>query len=358
MVGRLTRRGFAAVAAMAIWGTARSTTTHAGLGSVLPAPSPTEWSLFRERFITPGGRIVDTGNGGASHSEGQGWALLMAEAHDDRATFDRVLAWTRRELKRPYDSLHAWRWMPNRPLAVEDGNNAADGDIFIAWALVRAARRWNRPELMEMASGICADLARLCVKQVAGRTVLLPAAAGFDRREHVVVNPSYYVFPAFADLAATVGQDGPWMDLYRDGLLLLREARFGRWGLSPDWVQLSRQGGRPAPASGWAPRFSYDAMRVPLYLAWGGLAMEPAARAAVTFWTWNGLPYQPAWTEFAGDQLASYPIGPAQRAIAALAQNPVGPVSLPSVRDAEDYYAAALILLSRMALAERLPLLA
>jgi endoglucanase len=355
MGSSLTRRSFAVLAATAVWGATR-TSSHAELGLSYPAPSPGEWALFRERFLLPNGRVVDTANGNSSHSEGQGWALLMAEAHDDRATFDRVLLWTRRELKRPYDSLHAWRWMPNRPMAVEDGNNASDGDIFIAWALARAARRWNRPELQEISTAICADLVRLCVRNVAGRTVLLPAAAGFERRDHVVVNPSYYVFPALADLAATAG--GPWMDIYRDGLLLLQEARFGRWGLPPDWVQLSRQGGRPSPASGWPPRFSYDAMRVPLYLAWGGLASEPAARAAVAFWTRGGMSYQPAWTEFPGDKLASYSLGPAHRAIAALAQSPVGPVALPSVRDAQDYYSAALTVLSHMALAERLPSLA
>jgi endoglucanase len=355
MVGKLTRRSFAGLAAVAVWGAGR-TAGHAGFSVPQPPPNPTEWALFRDRFIMPNGRTVDTGNGDASHSEGQGWTLLMAEAHDDRATFDRVLLWTRRQLKRPYDSLHAWRWMPNRPMSVEDGNNATDGDIFIAWALSRAARRWKQPELQAMSTAICADLERLCVREVAGRTVLLPAAQGFERRDHVVVNPSYFIFPAFADLAATEGEDSPWNSLYQDSLALLREARFGRWGLPADWLQLPRQGGRPLPATGWAPRFSYDAVRVPLYLAWGGLAMEPAARAAVEFWTSASLPYQPAWTEFAGDKLAPYPIGPGHRAIAALAGHPVGPVALPSVRDAADYYAGALVMLSHIALAERLPL--
>lgn len=356
MVGSVTRRSFAILAAAAAWGAGR-TTGHAEFSVAQPSPNMAEWALFRDRFITSSGRTVDTGNGGASHSEGQGWTLLMAEAHDDRVTFDRVLTWTRRQLKRPYDTLHAWRWMPNRPMAVEDGNNAADGDIFIAWALARAARRWREPELQAMSSAICADITRLCVREVAGRTVLLPAAQGFERRDHVVVNPSYAVFPAFADLAAIEGDDTPWKNLYRDSLALVREARFGRWGLPADWLQLPRQGGRPSPATGWAPRFSYDAMRVPLYLAWGGMGNEAVAQAAANFWTGGNLPYQPAWTEFPGDKLASYPVGPGQRAIAALARTHVGPVELPSVRDTEDYYAAALVMLSHIARAERLPVI-
>jgi endoglucanase len=367
MVGTTTRRGFAILFGAGIVGVGRSP-GHAELSPPMPSPNDAEWILFRDRFISQNGRVIDTGNGNASHSEGQGWALLMAEAHDDRGTFERVLKWTLRELRRPNDSLHAWSWKPNRPRPVEDANNATDGDIFIAWALARADRRWGRPDLLKQAIAIRDDLERLCIRQVAGRTVLLPAAFGFEHRSNVVVNPSYYVFPAFSDLAAlTAGAvsgsaaltASPWMALHRDGLTLLREARFGRWGLPADWVGLARTGGRASPAQQWVPRFSYDAVRVPLYLTWAGLAMEPAARAADAFWNHGGYPYQPAWAEFAGDRIAPYPVNSGQRAVALLAAHPgPGTVALPSIRDAQDYYAGALTMLSHIAMAERLPLLA
>lgn len=355
MIGTTTRRGFAALAAVLAFSGGRNA-GHAELQVPPGSPSPTEWISFRDRFIHASGRVVDTGNGDTSHSEGQGWALLMAEAHDDRATFDRVLAWTQRELNRPGDALHAWCWRPGRPRAVEDTNNATDGDIFIAWALARAANRWKRPELRGAAAAICDDLARLCTRIVDGRTVLLPAAFGFEHRDHVVVNPSYYVFPAFADLSTLSPGNSPWMKLHEDGLALLREARFGRWGLPADWLRLSRGGGRVSPAPGWVPRFSYDAVRVPLYLSWAGLAMEPAARAVTAFWSQGGA-YQPAWAEFAGDRVAPYALSSGQRAVARLVANTApGAVPLPRVREAQDYYSAALTLLSHIAMAERLPL--
>jgi endo-1,4-beta-D-glucanase Y len=358
MLRTMTRRSFAAVAAAAIWGTTAHNPGHADYRALPQAPSNAEWSLFRNRFINGEGRVIDTGNGNSSHSEGQGWALLMAEAHGDRATFDRVLAWTQRALKRPHDALHAWQWRPDRARPVEDGNNAADGDIFIAWALLRAAHRWQRPELRQMASAICEDLARLCIRQIAGRTVLLPAAFGFDHRDAVVVNPSYYVFPAFADFAALGGAENPWSALYNDGVTLLREARFGRWGLPPDWLRLPRAGGRPSIAPGWEPRFSYDAVRVPLYLAWAGMAREPAAAAAVAFWNQPGLAYQPAWVTLTDNRGAPYALNSGQQAVARMAGN-LAPtaIALPSVAEADNYYAGALTLLSHIAMAERLPLL-
>src|ERR1700683_2892550 len=71
-----------------------------------------EWSKYRDRFITDDGRVRDPGNGEVSHTEGQGSAMLFAQAFDDRATFDRVWQWTARQLRRPDSALFAWRWDP------------------------------------------------------------------------------------------------------------------------------------------------------------------------------------------------------------------------------------------------------
>lgn len=350
----LSRRSFAGLVAGSLGLGLTRNPGHAELDVHHPLPDVGEYRAFNERFVQ-GGRVVDTGNNNISHSEGQGWSLLLAEAHDDQPTFNRLLAWTLRELRRPGDALSSWRWAPNTPVPVADRNNAADGDIFIAWALLRAARRWQRPELAQRAEAICADLERLCVREVDGRTLLLPAVFGFEHRDHLVVNPSYYAFPAFVDFAALRGPDSPWMRLHRDGLQLLREARFGRWQLPSDWVRVPRGGGRVSPAIGWPPRFSYDAVRVPLYLAWGGLALEPAAQSAARFFAEPG---NPAWTEFQGDRLAPYALSGGQRAVARLVTAPgAARVALPSVREAQDYYAASLTLLSQLAMRERLPLL-
>ena len=67
---------------------------------------------FRSRFMAPDGRIIDTGNRNISHSEGQGWGMLMALAADDRASFERIWVWTRRTPDRPRDALSAWRFRP------------------------------------------------------------------------------------------------------------------------------------------------------------------------------------------------------------------------------------------------------
>src|SRR3546814_3145959 len=46
---------------------------------------PTLWQGYKTRFLTPEGRIVDNGNGGVSHSEGQGYGMALAQAAGDGA---------------------------------------------------------------------------------------------------------------------------------------------------------------------------------------------------------------------------------------------------------------------------------
>lgn len=353
MPSNLTRRG------MVVLGTALLAAFPRKARNSESSPLPRlhdagEWQDFQRLYMTAEGRIVDTGNRNNSHSEGQGWGLLLAEAFGDEACFNRILAWTQREMRRPYDALYCWAWRPDRPNPVEDPNNATDGDIFIAWALSRAARRWARPELLEVSRAIVRDLHGACMREVGGRRVLLPAAFGFEHPGHVVLNPSYYVFPAFAELAALM-PGGAWPRLREDGLALLRQARFGRWGLPADWVQLPRDAGASLqPATGWAPRFSYDAVRVPLYLAWAGLSDEPVVQSAAHFWSENAPKPPPAWTEFVSDQLSPYTAGSGIRSIARLVQDKTArPEDMPRVREAPHYYGAALTLLARLAAFER-----
>jgi endoglucanase len=282
-----------------------------------PGPSPAlraAWTAFRARFLLPEGRVVDTGNGGISHSEGQGWALFCAVRCDDRAGFDLLLDWTRQALRRPGDSLHAWRHVPGAAQAWSDRNNASDGDLFIAAALLLAARRWGQSAYAGAGTAIARDVLRLLLRRVAGRTVLLPGAAGFEAAEHVILNPSYYAFPAIRLLAGAV-PDPAWLRLVADGVGLLREARFGRWGLPPDWLALRRADGAIALAPDRPPRFSYDAVRVPLYLAWSGLAEEPAAPAALSFWGDPAHPYLPAWTDLGSNHISAYAAGAGIEAI-------------------------------------------
>jgi endo-1,4-beta-D-glucanase Y len=240
------------------------------LGGALKAPGL--WQAYKARFITEQGRVVDTGNNFISHSEGQGYGMLLAVAANDRATFDRLWGWTRANLMVRDDKLSAWRWEPNQRPGVSDMNNATDGDILIAWALAEAADYWKDPALRAAGRRIAVEVAHKTVLfGTKMGAILLPAVAGFqaaDRTDGPVVNLSYYVFPAFSRLSL-VAPEIDWGGLTQTGLDLLDGARAQSETLPPDWVSL--KDGKVRPADGFPPRFSYDALRIPLYLAFAGV---------------------------------------------------------------------------------------
>jgi endoglucanase len=321
----------------------------------LPRPAITaddraEWQIFKQRFLAPEGRVVDTGNHNNSHSEGQGWGLLFAEAFDDQAAFDLILDWTATNLRRNGDALHAWRYKPDQPNHVDDYNNATDGDLFIAAALARAALRWGRPDLAQASGAIARDVLALLVREVDGRMLLLPAELGFEKREGVIVNPSYYAFGMLPYLEA-MAPSPAWQRLRADGLSVIQQGRFGPWGLPPDWLLVPRRGGMLAPAPSWPARFSYDAIRVPLHLAWSGLLTPEMHRAFQSYWVATGAA-TPAWIDLKTGAMAPYQAPAGMVAVSKLLtsqQDLALPFGLPSVRTATDYYSAALIVLSRLA---------
>jgi endoglucanase len=238
----------------------------AGIAGNLTVPAV--WEAWKRRFIEPDGRVIDDANGKISHSEGQGYAMLLAVAAADRPTFDRVWAWTRRNLMIREDGLAAWKWDPQARPPVTDRNNATDGDILIAWALAEAAEAWGDVAHRSAARRIVRALAPTRLTHDGLDGLLLPGLAGFgaaDRSDGPVINPSYFVFPAFERLAA-IAPDAGWRDTARAGLTFVADARFGPRHLTAEWVALG--GEALAPAEGFPAHFGYNAIRVPLYLAW------------------------------------------------------------------------------------------
>lgn len=273
--------------------------TGCGRSPEPPRPNAIElprapWESWKSRFLEPEGRVVDDGQKGITHSEGQAFALLLATAHDDRATFERVWSWTAQELAVREDALLAWRWEPQAQGGrVTDRNNATDADLIAAWALVRAHERWGQPVHRERAKRMAEDLRAAVVREGPQGPLLLPGAYGFEKPEGPVVNLSYWVFPAFAALHSV--DDSPtWPALERSGLALLSKARFGAASLPPDWLGV--RGQELVPAPGFAPRFGYDAVRVPLYLVWDERRDPALLSPFARFWKERDAAL-PAWID-------------------------------------------------------------
>jgi endo-1,4-beta-D-glucanase Y len=232
------------------------------------------WQQYKAKFIDPSGRVIDNANGGISHSEGQGYSMLLAERFGDKDAFAKAWLWTQQNLLVRPDRLAAWRWDPTSTLHVTDTNNATDGDLFMAWALSETGEKWNEPSYTRAAQEIADAVARADVAPSPFGPILKPAAAGFgakDQRDGPVVNLSYWVFSGLETLHKR-SEAADWNALAATGRKLIGKAQFGRQKLPSNWVALG--GSAPAPAAAFPRLFGYDAIRIPLYLAWSGTAQD------------------------------------------------------------------------------------
>lgn len=315
------------------------------------------WQAWKAVCLAEDGRVVDGFQNAASHSEGQGYGLLLAAMMDDRASFDAMLDWTTRNLAVRDDTLLAWRWQPDAVPPVADRNNAADGDLFHAWALSIAATRQQRPELTERAAAIVQDLLRLCVVEHpdgSGALLFLPGADGFRSAQQVVINPSYYMPLAMQQLA-TATQQPRLQQLAEDGVRLI-DGLAGT-GLVPDWVCLTASG-RVAPPARFSQNAGYEAIRVPLFALWSGHAASPAvtgfAKAAAAA---PGADYPVVFDATTGaviERSAHAGYG-AIAALAACAASPTpGSAMRPFVKD-QPYYPATLHLMALIAQVSQFP---
>lgn len=308
------------------------------------------WEAWRGAHLDFSGRVVDGPQGRASHSEGQGYGMVLASEMGDEDAFRRMLDWTEANLAIRPDSLLAWRWRPDLPERVPDLNNASDGDLFFAWALLRGADRFGEARWRDRAAAMAADLVRSCLVARPDRPdapILLPAAFGFVSEEGLVVNPSYMMPRALREVAAATGQ--PALARAADtGLALMREVAATR--PVPDWLRIGLAGLSPAP--GFSADAGYEAIRVPLFLAWSGEVDHPALRRAAA--ALSEAPPGRAATVLDGESgaILAYSDEPGYRAVAALAScaaTGARGATIPPFAPAQAYYPATLHLFTFIA---------
>ena len=132
---------------------------------------------------------------------------------------------------------------------------------------------------------------------------------------------------------------------------MLQAGRFGRWQLPPDWLRI--EGDQVRIADHFKPLFSYDAIRVPLYLAWDERNDATLTQPFTQFWDYfRGAPFTPPWTNLTNDSVDSYDAPPGFYTVMQLVYSQAGR-SPPNRRtppaEDEHYYSASLRLLGQLA---------
>ena len=307
-----------------------------------------DWAIFKGVFVMADGRVVDSPDG-TSHARNQGIALLGAVAADDRDAFNHILRWTEANLDIRGDGLYACEWLPE--VGVTAKRDGADGDILIAWALLRAQAKWHAPDYKEIALRSVAGIRKRLLREHAGYLILLPSAEGYDGLRSTTINLSYWIFPALKSFAAA-DPTPRWKQLADDGIKLLQQARFGASKLPTDWVDLDDHGA-VVPSAGQPPRFGSDAQQIPLYLAWGMTGdprLPDLQEPFLKRWAHDTGAIAPLWIDVSTGAIAPTRAGPGLDAILAVTRASVGkvPPVTPPITSALDYRAASLILLGEI----------
>ncbi len=229
---------------------------------VLSIALQADWNEYKNRFIQSDGRVIDKKNKNITHSEGIGYTLYFAYKFDDDKTFDLVYRWYGDNLPKNSFGLVSWKWGEDKENTWRtlDSNNATDGDLWIAYSLLLMAEKRQDLHLREEALSLMDAVKQHLIVRQKKRLFLLPGKEGFQKKEEIVVNPSYYRFDIFQAFAKE-DPDGPWRELEKDGEWLLHQANFTPLNLPADWISID-ENLTICPARN--KRFGYDAIRIPL----------------------------------------------------------------------------------------------
>lgn len=288
-----------------------------------------------------------------SHSEGQGYAMLISFLNNDKGTFDSVWNWTRNNLHVRKDGLFAWKWgkKANEEWGVIDYNNASDGDILIAYALAMAFGRWSDNLYKAEALRILEGIKKHLTVKWGDNTFILPGYYGF-KNENIILNPSYIIPSAYRKFSE-IDDKTFWDKVYNDGIFLFGRCTFGKLSLPPDWVVLKENEILVnAEKSG---RFGYEAIRIILYLTWEAKPVLPAGLSEI-FVIYEKLGYIPSYVDLINDSISLKSAPAGFYAVYAAAAKKSGRIDLSqkllksaidkASAEKDDYYSMSLLLLT------------
>jgi endoglucanase len=241
------------------------------------------WTQYKRTFIEESGRVIRPRNQNDTVSEGQAYGMLFAVILDDRDAFDRIHAWTKKELSREAlqaDHLLGWHWRAGK---VIDWNSASDADLDYIFALLLAHKRWGDEAFREEALLVAADVLEHETRRRNDLLLLIPGVWEDKDRDGLMINPSYFSPATYRLLTEATGEP-KWDELTASTYRIWESVgeymgkRKGA-GLIPDWCRYTTEG-EIRSINTRAPTYGWDALRYPLRAGFDALMWneEPARR--------------------------------------------------------------------------------
>lgn len=255
------------------------------IAAAKPCEAPTWplWQTYATRFVQADGRVLESSlENNHSTSEGQSYAMFFALIGNDQPRFDALWRWTSANLAGGAIATHlpGWLWGQGTDgqWRLQDANSAADADLWIAYALLEAARLWHRPDYHQDALQLMAAIeAQLIVRLPGLGPMVLPGPQGFVQPDSLWrLNPSYLPLPLLRRLAKEAPA-GLWQAIADNTATMIDQS--SHHGFVADWVGYqgaSAQSGAFTSDPIHGDTGSYDAIRVYLWLGMSDTS-EPLA---------------------------------------------------------------------------------
>lgn len=228
---------------------------------------------------TKDGAYVDTQpqlKEGVSLSEGHGYGMLICvlAARDGQRTQNLFNQMNHYYLAHRYDKtqLMSWRQTIQKGHVKQEKNNATDGDLYIAYALIEAAKQWPRQkkEYLLEANHILSDILRYNYNP--NQKILTVGNWATKDTKYYNMMRTSDVVPILFDVFYHETKDKRWLDIKNsmlDSLQTLSQQH--QTGLVPDFALVHSNSVHPVSndfvSSKYDGDYYYNACRVPYNLA-------------------------------------------------------------------------------------------
>jgi len=226
--------------------------------------------------------VIRHDQGGDIVSEGQAYAMLIAEVAQRPALVRTIWSWTNERLGRP-DGLFAWHATGSGQIL--NPQSATDADVLIAYALLRY-RGADQAALHTAGRRVAAAVLANEAVTLPDGAPLLVAGPWARSSSPPIVDPSY-LMPGVFDALAHLTGDARWDRASAAAVGAVADVTDGGRRLPPGWARLTD--GRLVPIAGPGGldgvQYSFDAARLPL---WFATACDASARSLAAIW-WRNL---------------------------------------------------------------------
>ena len=218
------------------------------------------YELYKNKFLTPEGRIIDPDKKNITTSEGQSYMMMLCIMFDDEKTFKQIYKWTQDNLQRD-DKLFSWLWGKDKDgkYKILDENSASDADVDIAYSLIVGYKKWRNPQYLKDAKEIINAIWEHETKRVGDHLILMPGVIQTQEKK-IEVNPSYFSPYAFR-MFNNYDELHDWNTLVDSSYYYLNQVTSQTaTGLPPNWFLI--ENGKIVLEDSERSDFSYDAVRV------------------------------------------------------------------------------------------------